>query len=214
MRSFLISALVYVIYQSLRWTWRQEIHEPEELQKFLVNGRPFILAHWHGDELVLMQLAGRYRIGTIVSTSKDGDLMNRIFNWFGGRTVRGSSTRGGVGALKGLLRLIRGGANCSFAVDGPKGPLHKVKPGIFEVSKLLELPIFWAGVSADRSFEFPRSWNKTYLPKPFARVSIRWHGPLVPPSPDQDPRDPALALDLETKLHAAKQQAVAVIAKD
>lgn len=213
MKKFFLSGLVFLLYRTLSWTWRIRLEEPPEMKKALAEGRPFILAHWHGDELALIHLARHYRIGTIVSQSEDGQIMNRVLIWLGARTARGSSTRGGVGALKGLIRLVREGANCSFAVDGPKGPIYQVKPGIFEVSRMLNLPIYWVGVSKSRAFEFPRSWNKTYLPKPFARICIQWSGPLDPVPENQDPRSLELAKDLERKLNAAKQQALVSIAE-
>ncbi|WP_415063451.1 lysophospholipid acyltransferase family protein [Bdellovibrio sp.] len=171
-----------------------------------------MLAHWHGDELALLSIVKRYRIATIASQSKDGELMAKVLKWLGAKTSRGSSTRGGVQALKGLLRLVKDGGNCSFAVDGPKGPLHKVKPGVFELSRMISGPIYAAGVACDRAIHFPRSWNKTFLPKPFAKVIIYWEGPLAPVSRDADPRNPDLALELEALLHHARQQALKFIA--
>lgn len=212
MLHYLTSGLIFIVYYLLRKTWKIELVEPPEMTRMLIEKRPFILAHWHGDELSLLHLVRRYRIGTIVSTSKDGQRMNQILIWHGAATSRGSSTRGGVGALKGIIRLVRAGNNCSFAVDGPKGPLHKVKPGLFEVSKALRLPIFWAGVGVDRAFYFPKSWNKTFLPKPFARLRIEWHGPMEALLENQDPRAPDIAQTLERELHAAKQQALASFA--
>lgn len=212
-RHYLISSLIFALYSILRWSWRVELREPPEMKRALAEKNPILLAHWHGDELALIQLARRYRIGTIVSTSKDGQLMNQVLKWMGAPTSRGSSTRGGVGALKGVIRLVKDGHNCSFAVDGPKGPIYKVKPGVFEVSKLLEIPIYWAGVSCDRAWTFRKSWNQTYLPRPFARVVIQWHGPLAPLQKSDDPRDEKWAQTLERDLHAAKQQALASIAE-
>lgn len=211
-RAHLLAWVVYFLYRSLKATWKIELIEPESMKQRLARREPFIMAHWHGDELVLVQLFGVHPISTIVSTSKDGEIMNKLIEIFGGATSRGSSTRGGIAALKGLIRLVRDGWNCSFAVDGPKGPIYKVKPGIFEVAKILRVPIYWSGATCDRAFHFPRSWNKTYLPKPFARVRIEWFGPMDPPTDDQDPRDQKLAEDLEAKLHAAKQQVIASIA--
>lgn len=208
MRAWFAASLVHLLYTLLRWSWRVELIEPDSLKKAFQDKQPVILSHWHGDELALLQLFRVYSIATIVSTSDDGQIMDRVVRWNGGATSRGSSTRGGVAALKGLIRLVRQEKrNCSFAVDGPKGPIYKVKPGVFEISKILELPIYAAGVSCDRAWEFPRSWNKTYLPKPFAHLRIQWFGPLAAPLEQQDPRDPMLAKSLEDLLHAAKQQA-------
>lgn len=211
-RKYFLPIIVFVFYRTLSWTWRVRVIEPDSLIKSLEAQRPVILAHWHGDELVLLSLVKRYRIATIASQSKDGELIAKILKWLGARTSRGSSTRGGVQALKGLLRLVKDGGNCSFAVDGPKGPLHKVKPGVFELSRMVSGPIYAAGVSVDRAIYFPKSWNKTFLPKPFARVVVYWVGPLAPVPREADPRNPDLALELEALLHHARQQAIKFIA--
>ena len=211
-RKFIAPVIIYCFYNVLKFTWKIEIKQCPELDNILKNNEPFLFAHWHGDELALVQLFQKYRISTIVSTSSDGEMMNGFVRLMGGATTRGSSTRGGVGALKGLVKYLRQGYSCSFAVDGPKGPIFKAKPGIFELSRLLDLPIFWLGTSCSDAYHFPKSWNKTYLPKPFAKILIEWHGVIAPIDKNIDPRSPILAEDLETKLHAAKQQALNRIA--
>jgi lysophospholipid acyltransferase (LPLAT)-like uncharacterized protein len=211
-RKYLLPIIVYALYRSLLFTWRIRLIEPPSLTEELKNKKTFIISHWHGDELALLWLAKPYRIATIASQSKDGELMHKVLTWLGARTSRGSSTRGGVQALKGLIRLLRDGGNCSFAVDGPKGPLHKVKPGVFELSRLVSCPIYAGGVAVDRAVHFPKSWNKTFLPKPFAKIVVYWAGPISPISKDADPRNPDLALELETLLHHARQQALKLIA--
>lgn len=174
---------------------------------FLKNKGPFILAHWHGDELVLLKLIQKYKLATISSTSLDGDLMTQLIHFSGGATSRGSSTRGGVSALKGLIRLVKSGRCCSFSVDGPKGPIHQVKPGVFELSRLLSCPIYAAGVSCDRAWVFEKSWNKMYLPKPFANIVVNWAGPYSPVDKSVDPRDPERAKELKNALHYSQSEA-------
>lgn len=211
-RKYILSFIVYVFYRTLSLTWRVRIIEPESLQIARKEKRAVVLAHWHGDELALISLARHYRLATITSTSKDGELMNSVLRMMGVKTSRGSSTRGAIQALKGLLRLAKAGRNCSFAVDGPKGPLHKVKPGVFELSRMIHGPIFSVGVSCDRAIHFPRSWNKTYLPKPFAKICFYWLEASAPVSKEQDPRNPDLALELEQSLREARLKAVKLFA--
>jgi hypothetical protein len=213
LRKYVLGFLIWIIYSLLSMTWRMRFHEPESMQQALRNRKPFLLAHWHGDEIALIRLCRRYRIATMTSQSDDGQMMDVILKLLGAKTSKGSSTRGGVGGLKGLVRLLRKGYNCSFAVDGPKGPIYKVKPGIFELSRLLDGPIYYAGVTCDRAFLFPKSWNKTYLPKPFAKILVYWEGPLDPVTKDQDARDPQLAACLEHALHETKEQALKVVAE-
>jgi lysophospholipid acyltransferase (LPLAT)-like uncharacterized protein len=207
LNSWVIPLLGVIVYRLLALTWRRQIIETVELKNALSSGRPVVLAHWHGDELGLLSLARRYRICAMVSTSKDGEIMNRVVQLMGGTTSRGSSTRGGTTALRGLLRNVRNGFRPSVAVDGPKGPLHQIKPGIFEVSKLLGAEIHPIAIEASSAWVFKKSWNKTFLPKPFAKVSFVWGAPLPALSKDDDPRDLRFKTGLEIQLHNAKRQA-------
>lgn len=202
MKSKLLGVLVWFLYKLLSWTWKITLIEPPSMQKYLKDREPILLAHWHGDELAMIWKIKDYRLAIITSTSKDGEIMAMILKLVGAKTPRGSSTRGGSSALRGLIRFMKEeGRNSSFPVDGPKGPIYKAKPGIFEVSRLLNAPIFPAGMACDRAWKFPKSWNQTYLPKPFARVTMVWGEPLSPVSKDDDPRSPKLAETLENALH-------------
>lgn len=115
----------------------------------------------------------------MTSTSKDGQLIDYVIRKFGGATSKGSSTRGAVGALKGLVRLMKKDEyNSSMAVDGPKGPIYKVKPGVFELSKLTKAVIVPVGVASHPHLSFEKSWNKARLPKPFAKIHVFFSRPL------------------------------------
>ncbi len=193
-------------------TWKIELNESPEMLDFLKNKKPFILAHWHGDELALIHLATRYKIATLSSKSKDGSLMSFVLTRLGAQVVRGSSSRNAVGGLLALMKLIRKGAASSFAVDGPKGPLHQVKPGVIETSKNLKVPIICGSAAADRAWVFEKAWNKAFLPKPFARVVIVWNPPFELLPSDADANDPILLKKVESSINAAKQQALGIIA--
>lgn len=207
LRGLVIGFIVFVFYRLISWSWRIQLVAPEELKENLKNKTPFILAHFHGDEAALLHLAKTYKLSTMISTSKDGEMMNVVYKLLGGKTSRGSSTRGGVSALKGLIELSRRGSSCNIAVDGPKGPIYEVKPGVFELSRLLKSEIFAGGAYCESAWKFPRSWNQAYFPKPFAKVVIVWTGPLAPVTKTMDPRSPKLAKTLQNQLFAARQQA-------
>lgn len=212
-RRRILPVLVWFIYSLLHWSWRKIIIEPDSLKSALANGEPLIMAHWHGDELAVLHLVRRYRLATMTSTSRDGSLIDFVIRAFGGKTVRGSSTRGGASALKGLVRLTKGGHPASMAVDGPKGPIYQVKPGVFELSRLAGAQIFPVSVATNSKHIFEKSWNKAYLPLPFARVAIVYGDPLPVVTREQDPKAPELAQKLSVALADAKQQASKLIAQ-
>lgn len=211
-RKYFLPYFVFIFYRLWSSTWKVTVFEPESFKNLQKENKRFILGHWHGDELTMLFFVKTYRLATMTSTSKDGELINKIIHLFGGNTSRGSSTRGSIAGLKGLINLIRKqNYNCNLALDGPKGPYHKVKPGVFEIAKMLKLPIYVSGVYYTDAIHFPKAWNKAFFPKLFASVYIHWEGPFFVDE-DEDLKSPELALRLESLLDAAHASAVKGIA--
>jgi lysophospholipid acyltransferase (LPLAT)-like uncharacterized protein len=206
-RRYFLPWIVLVIYRLWTWTWRVRCVEPASLTRAKLAGEPLVFAHWHGDELCIVPLVTSYKIATMTSTSKDGQLIDFVIRRLGGATSRGSSTRGGSGALKGLVRLLGQGYRASMAVDGPKGPLHKVKPGVFELSRLANARVIPVGTAVSRAIVFQKSWNKAKLPKPFAKVVIYFMEPWPAMTREDDVKGQLLAQRLETEITKACQLA-------
>ncbi len=201
--------LIYHFYRLLTWTWRIQVHVSPDLRAYLDANVPVVFAHWHGDELAIVHLIPRFRIATLTSVSQDGQLMAQVIHLFGGVTARGSSSKRGASGLLGLVKLMKRGWNASLAVDGPKGPLYKVKPGVFQLTHLADATLAVVGVAAWPVYQFKRSWNKTYLPYPFAKVVI-W---LSLPSPQYDKSKDVVdqSRDLEEALANARRQALCAL---
>ena len=208
----LFPLLIYWLYRIFIFLWRSQVVEDPDFQTLLKNKSPVILAHWHGDELALIHLVSRYKLATMTSTSKDGSIVDYIIHKLGGETSRGSSTRGGVSALKGLIRLCRTGRVLSLAVDGPRGPIYQPKAGVFELSKICGAQIVPVGVVAPHAYIFKKSWNRAYLPYPFSRFIVYFGKPLPAISRNQDSKDPNLSRELTQHLAVAKQHAAKLIA--
>jgi lysophospholipid acyltransferase (LPLAT)-like uncharacterized protein len=206
-RRFVLPWLVYWFYRLWSRTWRLECIEPQRLTQLLADHAPVIFAHWHGSELCIVTLVPRYRIATMTSTSKDGQLIDAVIRKLGGATSKGSSTRGGVGALKGLIRLVRSGYRASMAVDGPKGPLHQVKAGVFELSRLSGGHIVPVGTACANAIVFQKSWNKASLPKPFSRVIVHFGEPWKPIQKEDSARSAELAHTLAEQISSACKSA-------
>lgn len=105
------------------------------------EGRNIILACWHGRQLMI-PLAYRGReIHILISQHRDGELIAQVLSRFGLHAVRGSSTRGGVAALRRLIALGRSGVDLAVTPDGPKGPRQVVQAGVIHLAKATGLPI-------------------------------------------------------------------------
>lgn len=200
--------LIWAFYKMWTSTWRKTVVEPPEMQAMLREKKPLIFAMWHGNELAMISFSYRYPVATLTSQSKDGELMDMVLRRLGFKTSRGSSTRGAVSALKGIIRIAREGYIPVLPVDGPKGPIYEPKPGVFEVSKILNAHIVPGGIAHSGAIHFKKSWNKAFFPLPFSKVTLYWGKPLPPIGKGQDPRDPALAKTLKASLDACGQQAL------
>lgn len=204
--NIVLPAAAYVFYRLLAASWRISLEECPTFQQSLQAREPVILAHWHGDELALIHLVRRYRIATITSHSRDGERMNRLLRYLGAVTARGSSSRGGAAALRGVLaHCKRGGYNVSMAVDGPRGPIYRVKPGVFEFSRLLQAPIYAVSAGVSRPWIFQKAWNKAVLPGFFSHVHISIQPAMPALQREQDPRCPQLAGQLEAVLRQGRE---------
>ena len=152
-------------------------HDDATVRSWERQGQPFILAFWHR-YLVLMRYAyfGE-RMSVLVSQSWDGELTSQTLAHLGIDTCRGSSSQGGAGALRDLLRRARGGSDLAFTPDGPRGPLRRVQPGVIVAAALSGLPIQPVAIGATRR-KLLRSWDRMLVPLPGARVEIVFGPPL------------------------------------
>jgi lysophospholipid acyltransferase (LPLAT)-like uncharacterized protein len=105
------------------------------------QGGRIIIAFWHGQQL-MMPLAYRgSEVHILISQHRDGELIQRIVAQFGFRAVRGSTTRGGIAALRQLIRLGRNGVDLVVTPDGPRGPRQVAQVGVVQLARATGLPI-------------------------------------------------------------------------
>lgn len=162
----------------------------------------------------MVKHAGTHRIAAMTSHSKDGQLIDFVVRKLGGATAKGSSSRGGAAALHGLLKLVKAGYSASFAVDGPRGPIFRSKPGVFKLSLLAGAAVIPVGLASRRRFVFRRAWNKARLPLPFTRVVLVLGEPLeVELTGETDLHSPLLSDKLDAAITRACRRAEAACLK-
>src|SRR5919112_1550329 len=178
--SFLFPLLIRAVGATLRFRVEGREHWDEAAR----GGRLPIYTFWH-DRI----FAGTYffrgrRIVIMTSQSFDGEYIARFIQRLGYGAVRGSSTRGGVGALVELSRLVRRGCPAGFSIDGPRGPRHVAKSGAVLLAKKTGQAVLPFSVNAERFWQVP-SWDRFQIPKPFTRAAVRI-GPPIRVAPDAD----------------------------
>lgn len=116
----------------------------------------------------------------LISQHRDGELIARTVKLLGIESVRGSTTRGGLSAIRSMVRTMQDGFNIAITPDGPQGPRHMVQAGIVELARLTGAPIIPMTYSASRRKVF-RSWDQFNLPFPFSRVVYIFGEPVLVP---------------------------------
>ncbi len=160
----------------LHWTCRFEIVGEENYRAFTDAQDPCIAAFWHFSYPSILYFFRDHGYLTIVSRSRDGELAARMVKRLGFIPFRGSPGKGGVAALKGIISAFRDSPGGGFVADGSQGPAQVAQKGLLLLAMYSGCPILPVGIAADRCWRF-RTWDKTLLPKPFARVFISY-GPM------------------------------------
>lgn len=167
----------YTLIRVIGRTIRYETSGLEHLDAVEKAGKLPIYTFWH-DRIFAAAWYFRNRgIAVITSQSKDGEYIARFIQRLGYGAIRGSSTRGGVGALVEMIKAMRNGTPTAFTVDGPKGPRYEAKPGPVLLAKKTGDPIVPFVVECAR-FWTVKSWDKLQIPKPFTRARLIIERPI------------------------------------
>ena len=198
---YILPVLGLVLIKILSLTYRIEIIDQEIESKIYKRGQFPIYTSWHQRLFLgVTFLAKRKPIAIIVSQSKDGDFIARILQFLGWHPVRGSSTRGGVKALKEMKRLSISGYSMGHIVDGPKGPFGIVKPGIIMIARFSGMPILPIIISPKKKWVF-NSWDRFMIPKPFSKILVKFDRELYVPRNTDDSGLEEYRLLLEERLN-------------
>jgi lysophospholipid acyltransferase (LPLAT)-like uncharacterized protein len=141
---------------------------------YLKNGGAVLLCVWHQQFFSVIRHAKNYKIynpNIMISQSRDGEIVARMCKYNGWNAVRGSSSRGGMKALKCMITKLKETKLAGHIIDGPKGPSGKVKPGVIRLAHATDAVIVPVFVSAEKAWHF-NSWDKFLLPKPFSKVRL------------------------------------------
>jgi lysophospholipid acyltransferase (LPLAT)-like uncharacterized protein len=157
-------------------TWRYRVDNREVVASRRTSNQPIIFVFWHGRMLPLLWYHRHEGIAILISQHGDGEIIARVAEALGYHTVRGSTRHGAGRALLDLIRTVREGREVAITPDGPLGPAESFATGAAVVAQRTHTPIIPVGVGANRAWRLS-SWDRFLIPKPFARVRIRYGQP-------------------------------------
>jgi lysophospholipid acyltransferase (LPLAT)-like uncharacterized protein len=202
---FLIGLVLRLLYATFRVRWEEE----GDFVNRRARGERFIFAAWHDGlmllPLVMLHVPTPWRPRVLISWHRDAEVGAQAARRFGVHFIRGSSTRGGIGAVRALIASYRAGEDVVLVPDGPRGPRHEAKVGVVQLANATGariVPIALAAAPCRRL----GSWDRMLVPLPFARVAIRLGAPI-----DVSVRDAGSLGRLQAAMDATVSAATAMV---
>jgi len=195
----------YVNFVTATGRWTMERGEIPEA--YWRDGKPFILALWHGR--LLMQTKcwrSNHKFHMLISSHRDGQLISRTIGHLGLDTVSGSTKKGGAQAFRAMVKIIRNGDYVGITPDGPRGPRMRASMGVINLAKLSGVPIIPVSCSASRR-KLMGSWDRFMVAKPFAKGVFTWGEPMEVPRDASKEDLEILRQALEDRLTALTDEA-------
>ncbi len=197
-------SMLYRCIRGYAWTYRFTVENEHTWMDHICKGGNVVICCWHQQFFPAIRHFRNYKDlkpPLMISKSTDGEIIAGVARRTGWDPVRGSSSRGGRDALSQMIDKLRERRIAAHIVDGPRGPAGKVKAGIIRLAQMGGAVIAPFYTSADRAWYF-NSWDRFMIPKPFARVTLRF-GDLIPVHPSDGPEQfEQQRLDLEQVMGA------------
>jgi len=173
----LAAAYIRLVYFTVRW----QVIGADIPEKFINQGEPFILSFWHGRLLMMIALWKRRKpIHMLASSHRDGQLIVKTAGYFGVKAITGSSSRGGAGAARAMVKVMQQGDCSGITPDGPRGPRMRAQDGIVTIARLSGASIVPASYSIRRG-KVLNSWDRFLVAAPFTTGVVIWGEPISVP---------------------------------
>jgi lysophospholipid acyltransferase (LPLAT)-like uncharacterized protein len=182
-------ALGFGLYRLWARTLRLQLEDPNNVVA-LVRNQPVIFAIWHNRLLMLPRVFDpcfptRQSFG-LISASRDGDLVSILIERSGYGTIRGSSSRKGVSALRQLVDTLAAGSNVLLTPDGPRGPVYEASQGVVFLAQKTGAPVVPIHMEYSSCWRL-KSWDRFIVPRPFAKLRAIFGAPIhVEPTADAE----------------------------
>ena len=201
------------VFRFYMGTTRLDLYRHPRAARLERRGKPVIYAFWHGRMLVPAFFYRNRGIRVLISEAREGEYVARLAAGLGFVTLRGSTTRGGRGALIAMAREARRGHSLAITPDGPQGPRYRVQPGTIALARLSGAPVLPCGVGIRSYWEMP-SWDAFQAPKPFTRsVGLIGEPIAIPPHLDKTGSG-AWGRRIESEMSQLTERAESMVRRD
>jgi len=200
--SFIAAGYIWLVQKTTRWQYVNATLP----QHYMDEGKPFIMAFWHGRLLMISPLIPKHvKSHVLISHHNDGELIARAVKYWGLNSVRGSSSKGAVPAIKEMLRILKRNELAMITPDGPRGPRMRAQDGVVGLAAMSGVPVIAVSFSTTR-VRFLNSWDRFALARPFGRGVVVWGDPIYVSRRNEDGSHLQAKQEIEDSLTQVTQQ--------
>ncbi len=208
-----VGLVVFFLVSLFYKTSKKYFIRRENEERLFRERKPVILAHYHYWDVFYLFNFQHRRHAIMCGDRWGGDLGAYLLARVGTETVR-RTTRdmdptdpgfiSGEAAREELSWLLREeGYNTAVTVDGPRGPIFRVKHGILDLASETGAPILTMGVAIHPRVTIP-TWDRMLIPVPFSTIVTIFGGPFFVPKGADARTKEKIRLSLEEYMIAMK----------
>lgn len=173
-----IHCYIRFVYLTTRW----RIEGSEWPCRLRAEGKPFILAFWHGRLLMIPMAWQRLApMHMLISAHPDGKIIADAVTYFGVNSIAGSTSRGGSAAVRTMVKRLKEGDCVGITPDGPRGPAMTASVGIVNLARIAGVPIVPITYATSRR-RMLSTWDLFHFPWPLGRGVYLWGEPITIPA--------------------------------
>jgi lysophospholipid acyltransferase (LPLAT)-like uncharacterized protein len=179
-----LSAVIYFITKVLKlyldvvfFTSKVQIDIDKDAEDMLLSKKVFFLTLWHGRILIFPKILAKYsNLKVLTSLHSDGRYIDRFVNLYDRQTIRGSTDKGGVSAIKNIVRSIKQD-RMVITPDGPRGPKYKINSAVTHIAAKFHVPVIYLSFSSTK-VKILNTWDKFMIPLPFTKIFVNISAPV------------------------------------
>ena len=170
---------IYILFVCI--TSKIKIKNDQLSKKMLLDKKPFILAFWHS-QLMMVGFVWKSKntLNMLASSHSDGRFGSYIAGHFNLKNIS-IMAKNKSPSLRKVFKILNEKNYIGITPDGPRGPNKKVSEGIIKIAMHSQVPIIPLGFASNKNFKL-NSWDSFLITYPFSKCNFVWGEPITIPS--------------------------------
>ena len=174
----ILAFIGYLYILLVCYTSKIQIINSELPEKLWRENKPFILAFWHGQLMMIGHVwKSKAVLNMLASSHSDGRFGAYIAGHFNLKNVSIMSKNKSP-SLRKVFKILKDRNYIGITPDGPRGPNKKVSEGIIKIAIHSQVPIIPLGFASNKNLKL-KSWDSFLITYPFSKCRFVWGLSLI-----------------------------------